>query len=154
MGVMLAVIEISKLALGFIAGVELVTLLFIIYTLFFEKKMIYFLSTFILLEGILNGFNIWWLAYIYIWSLLVLVTYLFKEYKKYVFFWSLLSGIFGLMFGVLYCPIYFITNGINTGIAWWIAGLPTDLIHGISNFVLCVILFRPLNNILGKLRKL
>ena len=34
----LSVIEVAKFTLGFVPGVEVVSLLFIIYTLFFEKK--------------------------------------------------------------------------------------------------------------------
>ena len=38
-GIALAIIEAAKFALSFIPGVEIVSLLFIIYTLFFQKKM-------------------------------------------------------------------------------------------------------------------
>lgn len=152
MGVMLAIIETVKFSLSFIAGVEVVTLLFILYTLFFEKKMVYFLPAFLLTEGMLNGFSIWWLMYVYIWSILVLITYLFRKHKS-ILFWSIISGMFGSLFGLLCCPIYFITNGVQTGIAWWIAGVPTDIIHGISNFIMCMILFIPLKKILDRIKK-
>ena len=100
MGVALAVIEVAKVALGFIAGIEIVTLLFVLYTLFFEKKMIYFLPTFLLIEGIVNGFGIWWIMYIYVWSILVLITYLFRKHQS-LWFWSIFTGIYGLFFGLL-----------------------------------------------------
>lgn len=151
MGVMLAVLEIAKFALSSIAGVEVVTLLFIVYTLFFGKKMVYMLPAYLLIDGILSGFGIWWFMYVYIWALLVWITYMFRKNKS-VWFWSMISGLFGLFFGLLCCPVYFITNGVQTGIAWWIAGIPTDILHGVSNFVLCMILFKPLNNELGRLK--
>lgn len=151
MGTMLAVIETAKFSLSFIAGVELVTLLFIIYTLFFEKKMIYFLPAYLLTEGIINGFGIWWFMYVYIWAILVFVTYLFRKNKS-VWFWSLLSGVFGVLFGLLCCPIYIITNGLQTAITWWIVGIPTDIVHGISNFIICMILFIPLKKILNRFK--
>ena len=151
MGVMLAVIEIAKFALGFIAGVELVTLLFIVYTLFFEKKMTYMLPAYLLIEGILNGFGIWWFMYVYIWTLLVAITYLFRKYKS-VLFWSVISGLFGLLFGLLCCPVYIITNGVQTAFTWWIAGIPTDIIHGFSNFIACMILFTPLKKVLSRFK--
>ena len=31
---------------------------------------------------------------------------------------------------------------------WWIAGIPFDLVHGISNLILALILFQPLRRIL------
>lgn len=152
MGIMLAIIEIAKLALSSIAGVEVVTLLFIVYTLFFGMKMVYMLPAFLLIEGVLGGFGIWWFMYVYIWALLVVITYTFRKNKS-VWFWSMISGLFGLFFGLLCCPVYFITNGINTGFTWWLAGIPTDVLHGISNFVLCLILFKPLNDVLSYLKR-
>ncbi len=146
-GIALAIIETAKFALGFVPGIEMVSLLFIIYTLFFQKKMIYVLPAFCLLDGVLCGFGIWWFAYLYIWAILVSVTYLFKN-KTSIWFWSAVSGIYGLLFGLLYCPIYFITGGMSMSVSWWVAGIPTDIIHGISNSVICFILFKPLSRVL------
>ena len=151
MGIMLTIIEIAKFALSFIAGVELVTLLFIIYTLFFEKKMIYFLPAFLLTEGLLNGFGIWWFMYVYIWAILVLLTYLFRKHQS-ILFWSAFSGLFGLSFGLLCSPVYLFVGGTQMMISWWISGIPTDIIHGISNFIVCMILFIPLKKIVNKIK--
>ncbi len=143
----LSVIEVAKFALGFVPGIEVVSLLFIIYTLFFEKKMIYVLPAFCLLEGVLYGFGLWWFMYLYIWAILVGLIYVFRN-KTSVWFWSVLSGIYGLLFGLLCCPVYFATGGVAMAISWWVAGLPTDIIHGISNFTICLLLFKPLNRVL------
>ena len=145
-GIMLAVIEVVKFSLSFIAGVEMVSLLFIVYTLFFREKMVYFLPTFCLVEGVLFGFGLWWFMYIYVWAILVIAVYLFRN-KKSVWFFSILSGIFGALFGLLCSPVYIFTGGINFAISWWIAGIPTDILHGISNFIICLVLFKPLNRI-------
>lgn len=146
-GTSLAIIEVAKFILSFIPGVEIVSLLFIMYTLFFQKKIIYVLPTFCLLEGVMYGFGIWWFMYLYIWAILVSVVYLFRN-KTSVWFWSTVSGIYGLFFGLLCCPVYFVTGGINMTISWWLAGIPTDIIHGVSNFIICLILFKPLSRIL------
>lgn len=151
MGVMLAILEVAKFALSFIAGIEVVTLLFIMYTLLFGKKVFYMLPAFLVIEGIIGGFGIWWFMYVYIWAILVSVAYLFRK-RKSLWFWSMISGLFGLIFGTLCCPIYFITFGKETAVAWWIAGIPTDVLHGVSNFILCMILFKPLNRILDKIK--
>ena len=29
-------------------------------------------------------------------------------------------------------------------ITWWISGISTDIIHGVSNFIVCMVLFKPL----------
>ena len=49
-GMMTAVIEVSKLALSFLPNVELVTFWIIMFTLFFGPKVIYSIVVFILIE--------------------------------------------------------------------------------------------------------
>ena len=151
MGLMLSSIEVAKAALSFIAGVEIVTLLFILYTLYFREKMVYLLPCFYLTEGVLYGFGIWWFAYLYIWALLVWLVYLFRN-RQSVWFWSTLSGLFGLCFGLFCAPLCLFTGGIYMAISWWIAGLPMDILHCISNFVVCLILFKPLNRVFGRVK--
>ena len=147
MSMMLVLLEVSKYALSFIAGVEIVTLLIIIYTLYLGKKMVYVLPSFYLIEGMLYGFGIWWFMYLYIWMILAFIAYVFKENKS-IYFWSIISGVFGLVFGLLCCPIYFIIGGPEMAISWWITGISTDIIHGLSNFIICMVLFKPLNRIM------
>ncbi len=142
-GIMVAIIETAKVALGFIPNMEIVSLLFIIYTLCFKEKIGYILATFCLLEGVIHGFGIWWFMYLYVWTILVVVVYIFRK-NQAIWFWSILSGAYGLLFGLFCCPVYFVTGGANIALSWWVAGLPFDIIHCISNFVLCLLLFKPL----------
>ncbi len=151
-GIMLSILEVVKFSLSAIAGVELVTLLFIIYTLFFREKMVYVLPAFYLIEGVLFGFGIWWFAYIYIWAILVLLVYLSRKNQS-VWFWSILSGVFGLSFGFLCSFVYLVIGGMNMAITWWIAGIPTDIVHGISNFLVCLVLFKPLNRAIKMIKQ-
>lgn len=150
-GIMISIIEVVKFSLSFMAGVELVTLLFIVYTLFFKEKMVYALPAFFLTEGVLFGFKIWWFMYLYVWTILVALVYLFRKNQS-VWFWSIISGIYGLIFGMLCSLIYIATDGVNAAISWWIAGMPTDVIHGISNFIICLVLFKPLNRAFNMIR--
>lgn len=151
MGMMLASVEAVKLALSFIPGVELVTLLLIVYTLFLGKKILYLIPAFLLIEGVMYGFGIWWAMYAYIWPLLILLTYVSRKQQS-VWFWSVFSGFFGLLFGALCSIVYFFVGEAKMAFTWWIAGIPTDIMHGISNFIICAVLFVPLNNALKKLR--
>ena len=57
-GVMIATIEAAKMALSVIPGVEIVTLLIILYSLTFGKKIYYVLAAFVLIEGCLYGFGV------------------------------------------------------------------------------------------------
>lgn len=150
-GVMIATLEAVKMALSFLPNVELVTLLIILYTLYFGKRIFYVIPVFILIEGSIYGFGLWWIMYAYIWPLLAVLTHLFRKMES-VWFWSIFSGAFGLFFGALCSIPYFFIGGVKTAAAWWVAGIPYDILHCISNFILCMVLFLPLRKVLEKLR--
>ena len=60
----------------------------------------------------------------------------------------------GFLFGTLYAPAQAILFGLNFKgmVAWIIAGLPWDFIHGVSNF-LCGILIMPVISLLRSAEK-
>ena len=151
LGASLAILEISKIALDFIPNVELVTLLFIIYTLFFGRNTYLVAIGFVVIECFLKGVNVWTLMYLYVWPLLITIVYLADKKKAGHIFYSILSGLFGLFFG-LFCsiPNLFI-GGLNMAITWWIAGIPYDIIHCVSNFLICLVLFKPLNTAMKRI---
>ncbi len=150
MGMMIATLEVAKYALSFLPNVELVTLLIILYTLYFGNKMPYVLAAFVFLEGCWYGFGFWWIMYLYVWPLLAGITYLLRRQRS-VWVFSILSGAFGLMFGALCSLVYLFVGGPAAAFTWWVAGIPYDLIHGVSNFILCSILFYPLRGVLEKI---
>ena len=43
---------------------------------------------------------------------------------------------------------YLFIGGIHTAVAWWVSGIPFDMIHGVSNFVLMLVLYKPLRRVL------
>lgn len=151
-GVMIATIEAAKMALSVIPGVEIVTLLIILYSLTFGKKIYYVLAAFVLIEGCLYGFGVWWIMYLYIWPLLAFLTQMFWKNES-VILWSVFSGVYGLCFGALCSIPYYFVGGAKMAVTWWVSGIPTDIAHGISNFILCLILFKPLKNALEKLSR-
>lgn len=149
-----------QVGLSFLPNIELVTLFIIIYTIHFRKKALYIISVFILLEGILYGFGLWWLNYLYIWYLLFILTMLVRKQASPVF-WGIFAGIYGLSFGALCAIPYFfmgwagnsIANGFQMAFAYWISGIPFDIPHGISNFILTLLLFHPLSIICNTLHR-
>lgn len=49
------------------------------------------------------------------------------------------------------CSIpYLFIGGIHTAFAWWVSGIPFDMIHGVSNFVLMLVLYKPLRRVLER----
>lgn len=152
-GMMVAMIEAAKISLAAIPNVELVSLLMILFTLFFGKKIVYVIGAFVLIEGMIYGFGIWWVMYLYAWPVLAWVTWRFRKQTS-VWVFAGISGVFGLLFGALCSIPYFFIGGWKMGFTWWIAGIPYDLIHGVSNFLVCLILFVPLRKVLSKIETL
>ena len=157
-GLMIAVIEVCKLFMQGLPNIELTSFLVILFTLRFGRLSLYAIPAFILIEGLIYGFGLWWVMYLYAWPLLTLVTRAFSRTDS-AFFWAVVSGIFGLLFGALcavpYFFIGFVSGGVSQGLtqmfAWWIAGIPFDLIHGVSSFAIMLALYRPMSNLLARM---
>ena len=150
-GMMIAVIEVCKVALAGLPNIELTSFWMIMFTMFFGVRVVFVVPVFILIEGAMYGIHLWWIMYLYAWPLLALITWIFRKQKS-VWFWSILSGIFGLMFGFL-CSFPYVVigtvnggirNGLYAGFAYWIAGIPFDITHCIGNFVLMLVLYKPI----------
>lgn len=156
-GLMIAVIEAAKLSLASIPNVELTSFLIIMFTLYFGKKTFFAIPAFIIIEILIFGFEPMWVtAYIYIWPLLYILTRVFSRVKS-AFNMALLSGFFGFGFGFLCSfPYLFMTTSLNptaslsSAIAYWIAGIPFDIIHGVSNFTIMLVLYKPASRVLER----
>ena len=147
-----AILYVSKVALEFLPNVELVSLLTVLYTLVFGKEAFLIVTVFNLFELIQWGFGTWWVSYLYVWPLLVLITLLLKKIIKEEFLiWSVVSGLFGLIFGSLFAIVYLPVDPAYA-LAYWISGLPWDVWHGVCNFVLMLVIGKPLYLLLKKVR--
>lgn len=128
MGILSALLIIGQVALGFLPNIEVVTLLVIAYTLVFGKKVFFIIYIFVLVEGLIYGFGLWWINYLYVWSVQAAVTLFFRKQKS-VLFWSILSGFFGITFGALCALPYFAIGGpqaaFATGYQAWPMTFPT-----------------------------
>ena len=136
-----------QVAMASLPNIELVTLLIILCTLHFGYKAIFAVSVFVLVEGLIYGINMWFINYLYVWPLLVLIVLPLRKESNLVL-WTVLAGIYGLMFGTLCSIPYFITGGFAAGIAYIVAGIPFDLAHCIGNIVSVLVLFPPLDRLL------
>ena len=149
-----AILYVSKVALEFLPNVELVSLLTVLYTLVFGKEAFLIVTVFNLFELIQWGFGTWWVSYLYVWPLLVLITLLLKKIIKEEFLiWSVVSGLFGLIFGSLFAIVYLPVDPAYA-LAYWISGLPWDVWHGVCNFVLMLVIGKPLYLMLKKIKNI
>lgn len=155
-GILGVILFALKFAMSPLPNIEPVSLLLIIYAFIFGIKAIYPLGIYIVLEFLIYGFGFWSIAYLYIWLILVIATIVICKITNNntnPFLWAILSGIFGLVFGALYMPLYIVSGGITFAITWWISGIPYDIIHSVANFILCATLFKPITQTLLKLKK-
>lgn len=154
-GMMVAIIEACKFALIALPNVELTSFWIIVFTLVYRKKILFAIPVFVLIEGLIFGFGIWWVAYLYTWPVLALVTMIMSKTKSAIIF-ALISGTFGLLFGFMCAIPYVFTganlmSGISIAFSWWVAGIPWDLVHGVSNFTLTLLLFHPITKVMKKI---
>ena len=149
-----AILYVSKVGLELLPNVELVSLLTVLYTLVFGKEAFLIVTVFNLFELIQWGFGTWWVSYLYVWPLLVLITLLLKKIIKEEFLiWSVVSGLFGLIFGSLFAIVYLPVDPAYA-LAYWISGLPWDVWHGVCNFVLMLVIGKPLYLLLKKIKNI
>ena len=147
-----AVLLVVQVGLAFLPNIELVSLLIMIYAKSFGKKVFWIIYVFVFLEGIIYGFGIWWINYLYVWSILAGVVLLLKKQES-IWIWALVAGFFGLLFGAFCAIPYFFAGGMRAGFAYWVSGIPYDILHCIGNIVVCIALYRPISRILPKLYK-
>ncbi|NLJ96547.1 MAG: hypothetical protein GX321_05290 [Clostridiales bacterium] len=142
-GIMSALLIAVQVGLAFLPNIELVSLLIILCTIFFGWKTIYIIYIFVLVQGLIYGFHLWWISYLYIWTILMLVSMIFRDNKS-PFFWGILSGAFGLSFGALCTIPYFFIGGLPLAMSTFISGVIFDVIHCIANYIIALVLFKPL----------
>mgnify|MGYP006988931615 CR=1 FL=1 len=154
MGLLLAIVEVCKHALDFLPNVELVSFLFIVFTLHFGWRILSLTWAFSLVECIWFGFGPWTVTYFYVWPILVIAVMLTKKIgEEHPLFYALLSGFFGLCFGFL-CSLYTLAvGGIGMQLTWWVSGIPYDIVHCAANFTICLILFKPINRVLKRVSR-
>ena len=133
-------------------NIEIVSVLVMLFAIALGKYVGYTRSVFVLLEGLVFGFGLWWFSYLYIWAVLAGAAVIFRKMDSRLG-WALLCGFFGLLFGSLTSIPTFILSGFAAGIAYIASGISFDLIHAVSNFLLAFLLLPVLRRLFDKLTK-
>ena len=139
-----------KMALSSLPNINLNALILILVTVFFGWKALYTVCVYVLLEGLMFGFGVWWVSYLIVWPLLVVLSMTVRKNASPLIC-AILAGLFGLAFGPMMYVIFFtVTGGWEGFLPMWIAGIPYDLVHAVSNFLTVLILFRPLEKVFSR----
>lgn len=152
-----AMMFISKIVMEFLPNIHLIGMFVVLLTVVYRKKALIPIYLFVLLQGVYGGFAMWWIPYLYIWTVLwavvmVLPKKMGKTASMIVF--PIVCALHGLFFGVLYAPVQMLLYSFDFKqiIAWVIAGLPFDITHAIGNLVAGLLTY-PLSILLIKLNK-
>ena len=147
-GMLGALMYASKVIMEIVPNVHLIGTFIVALTVVYRSKALYPLYIFIFLTGLLNGFAMWWVPYLYIWAVLWGAVMLLPKNipsKIQAIVYAVVCSLHGFLYGTLYAPAQAIMFHLNfkSTIAWIVAGLPWDAIHGVSNLICGLILIVP-----------
>ena len=145
----------SKLLMEALPNVHLIGVLTMVYTIALRGRALIPLYLYVFLNGLVAGFNLWWVPYLYIWTLLFLATLLLPRTmsrRTCVIVYPVICALHGLAYGALYAPAQALMFGLDFDgmVAWIIAGLPFDLVHAAGNFAMGMLVL-PLSDVLSRL---
>ena len=152
-----AIMFCSKLLMEALPNIHIVGMLVMLYTVVFRIKALIPIYIYVFLTGIYAGFDVWWIPYLYIWTLLWGITMCLPKNMPHAaatVVYSVVCGLHGFLYGVLYAPVQALVYGFdfNQTLAWIAAGIPFDVLHGIGNIIFGCFIYR-LAELMKKLMK-
>lgn len=139
-----------KMAMAQLPNIEPVSLFVMLEAACFGWESLCAVYLYVLLEIAVWGLGPWNLPYLYVWLVLFAAARAMRKADS-ALVWAALSGCFGLLFGALCSLPYWAAGGWAAAVSWWVSGIPMDLLHGMGNFVLAWVLFKPLRRLLTEL---
>ena len=141
----------------FLPNIHLLGMFTILLTIVYRQKALIPIYIYVFLNGVFAGFNMWWVPYLYIWTVLWALTMLIPQKTPVylqVIIYPLLCALHGLCFGLLYAPAQMVMFSLTfkQTFAWFLAGLPFDIMHCVGNFFAGLLIY-PLSTALKKLHK-
>jgi len=130
----------SKVLMDALPNIHLLGMFIVALTVVYRKKALYPIYIFVFLTGLFNGFNTWWLAYLYTWAVLWGMTMLLpKKMPKAAapVVYCIISSIHGFLYGILCAPVWALFSGMDfkAAVAWVLSGTVFDITHGVSNLI-------------------
>lgn len=137
----------AKYVMSFLPNIEPVSLMVMLFAVVFGWKWVYPVYLYVVMEILFYGISLWNINYLYIWAVLAVVSMFLKDMKSPLA-WALLSGVFGLLFGALCGIVDVFIGGFSYAVTKWVSGIPFDIAHCAGNFVIALLLFKPLRELL------
>lgn len=134
-----ALMFVTKKMMEFLPNIHLLGMFCVTLTAVFRVKALIPIYLYVFLDGLISGFSLWWIPYLYIWTVLWAMTMATPKNMKpgaMIIVYPLLAAFHGIIFGALYAPFQAILYdfSFDQTIKWIIAGLYFDVTHAIGNF--------------------
>lgn len=150
-----AMMFVTRVIMAILPNIHLLGMFIMVFTIVFRAKALIPIYVYVFIEGIFAGFDIWWIPYLYIWTILWGITMLLpKRMPKaagYVVY-PIVCGLHGLLFGLFYAPAQALFFGydLEKMLLWMSTGLTFDILHAVGDFF-AGFLVLPLSDLLKKL---
>lgn len=147
----------SKKLMEVLPNIHLNGMFVILLTAIFRAKALIPIYLYVFLDGLFGGFSLWWYPYLYIWTVLWAIAMLVPRNiprRLAALVYPAICALHGFTFGLLYAPAQALMFGMNAEqtLAWIAAGIPFDIIHGVSN-IFTGMLILPFSELLRRLLK-
>jgi hypothetical protein len=76
--------------------------------------------------------------------MLIVLTTLIRKKTESEYAFAILASVYGFTFGLFFALFESMFYGIAYAIPYWISGIPFDIVHGVSNFIIVLVLYKPL----------
>lgn len=144
----------SKVVMEWAPNIHLLGMFTMLFTICYRAKALIPIYVYVMLNGVFAGFAMWWLPYLYIWTVLWGVTMFLpkKLSPKLAWIYPIVCGLHGLAFGTLYAPAQALMFHLNfeQTLTWIAAGIKFDCVHAAGNFAAGFLVY-PLAKLLRKL---
>lgn len=157
-GMLGALMMVSDLLMNLIPNVHLVGVMIVVLTVVYRWKALFPIYVYVLLIGLMEGIGLWWLPYLYIWTLLWgMIMLLPKRMPTWLspIVYTLVCGLHGFGFGFWWIPsqMLLMNFSLKQALVWWQFGFFTaDIPHGIGNLIGSTLVV-PLATLIRKLDK-
>ena len=149
-GMLAAMTFALKVVMSALPNIEPVSLMVMLFAVIFGWKSLYPIYIYVALEILCYGIDTWSICYLYVWAILAVAAMPLRK-MEHPLWWAMLSGVFGLLFGALCAIVDIFLFDWAYAVTKWTSGIMFDIYHCFGNFVIALVLFRPLRNLLEKL---